>query len=299
MSKFIKGSLADMLPALMILRNQLDHAPQPVGTSFPLDAANDHCVAKRESLTAEMFLRTEPSLRVIEQEMERQREYDDKGRLVAIGKLRFSDGTTTEQAFKRGPDGTIVKYDRQMPEGAMMGCKETLSEYSGGRPAKITIGNSTFSKRFGLGHRVYIPNGERRRGRSYSQAESKAMLADAIANTPVMPTIIKCPPGMASGTAQYSDQFIGMKIGSTGRGGAENWTDVFSAGEDRIEADKAFDGLSRKDKAVLKAAMKAKSMAEVGVAAGQSPEYARRKGGKAALIAANDNYIAAMKKISA
>src|SRR5690606_38196568 len=141
--------------------------------------------------------------------------------------------------------------------------------------------------------RGYIPSGRRRKGRSYSAAESRALIEQAIANTPVLPPVTKCPPGIASGTARYSEQFIAMKIGSTGKGGLNHWVERYTAGQEYEAWVAAHKSLSEKDRTVRDTALTAETLAEVGQAAGQSKMYAdKRSGWRRALIAPNDNLAA-------
>jgi len=278
--------------------------------------ANDNgVVAKSEQLTTEKLLKITPSIEEIgramagdwlwaDPEFHPTLTNEDKtplqlastGPLKSIGKLKFSDGESREKAYMRGPDGDTIQYDRRMPRGAMLGTTESLVEPSGAN-GTLKIGNSTFSQRFSVPNHPYIPSKTRRKGRSYSSDESRALIAEAMANTPVLPPVTVYQKGLAAGTAQYSDQFIGMKIGSTGKGGAPGWVDIFVAGEEHDAERKAHDEMTMKDKAVFAAAMVAQTFEDVGVAAGQSPLYAKyRGGGKRALRAANDNYSANLQK---
>lgn len=301
--------LAEQLTAFFSRVTTPDHKPEPITSSFSMTPANDNQVkAKSEQLTTEKLLKITPSVEQVVREMAGQwvwsepevapagKQLATTGPLASIGNLKFSDGKKTEKAYMRGPDGDTIQYDRRMPRGAMLGTTESLVEPSGAN-GSIKIGNSVFSQRFKLDNHQYIPSKTRRRGRSYTSDESRDLLATAIANTSVMPTVTICPTGMAAGTAQYSDQFIGMKIGSTGKGGAPSWVDIFTAGQEHEAERKAHDEMSMKDKTVFAAAMVAQTFEEVGVAAGQSPLYAKyRGGGKRAIIAANDNYAINLQK---
>jgi hypothetical protein len=69
-----------------------------------------------------------------------------------------------------------------------------------------------------------------------------------------------------------------------------------------IERDVWFDALQElkdRDREVLEAALEAKTYTDVGRSAGMSEEYSRRKGGRRALLSANDNLAAAIKKYAA
>jgi hypothetical protein len=82
-------------------------------------------------------------------------------------------------------------------------------------------------------------------------------------------------------------------------GGGEKWEDTLTA---MIERDVWFDALQElkdRDREVLEAALEAKTYTDVGRSAGMSEEYSRRKGGRRALLSANDNLAAAIKKYAA
>ena len=125
------------------------------------------------------------------------------------------------------------------------------------------------------------------------------MCDEAFANTPVLPEVKHYPAGLPATRDLVSDHFIGMKVAATGQAGGAAWQDVSGAIVQREIWDAALSEMKGEDVAVLDKAMKAGTYAEVGAAAGQGEEYARRKGGKRALVAANDNLAASLKKHSA
>lgn len=293
-------TLADQLSALIAKRNRPDHPPEPIVSNFVTDPV---IVAIEPEVRATMFteqnLRVTPSVEQIRREMHGPVDRNKDGQVIAIGRLKFSDGTQTEKAFTIGPDGDVVQYDRRMPTGAMLGTEERLTDSSGGgnAPAKVLVSNIALAEAMGVIHKPYVPGGRKRRGKSYKASESQAMLSEAIANTAVMPTVTICPPGLANGTQQASDCFIGMKIGSTGKGGLIQWVDLYTAGREHDDWVAAEQAIEPKDRAALDAAMTARTFADIGVAVGQSENYAKyRGGGKRALVAANDNFLAAMSK---
>jgi hypothetical protein len=304
--------LAEQLTAFLAYVTTPDHKPEPLKSSFAFVPANDNgVVSKIERLANEKLLKVTPSVEEILRNMKGDWTWGDPefvvdpktgektqlastGPLKSIGDLKFSDGKQTEKAHMRGPDGDTIQYDRRMPRGAMLGTTESLIEDAGGTSVAITIGNGAFCERFGVDRHEYVPGGRRRRGRSYTADESKVLLAEAIANTTVLPEVKKLPPGMAAGTAQFSDQFIGMKIGSTGSSGAPSWIDIFMAGVDWEEDRRAHDEMSTQDKSVFAAAMEAQTLADI--SPGGSTFRARERG-KRLLVAANDNYAANLRKL--
>lgn len=314
----VPTKLAEQLQALLDYRNRPDTPPDPLQSSWTTDpstviieqdAGDEEEFAERYA--EDMLLEVTPSIKEIVRQIQAGEVVrNEAGQIVAIGTLRFSDGEKHERAHKRGLDGDVVAYMRKMPAGAMLGTTEKIGgPHAGGLPPTVTISNQNITALFfgrdetgkPNNYRTYQPGvRSKRRGRSYTAEESRKLIDEAIANTKVMPPVTKCPPGMASGTARFSDQFIGLKIGSTGKGGAPNWVDFFMAGRDHEEWMEAVADLDEKDVTVLSAALSARSFAEVGVAVGQGAAYADKKGGgKRALIAANDNLTAAIKKMQA
>lgn len=296
MSPRSKGSLADQLQALLAYRNTPDHRPEPLQSNWSVAPANDnHITARTERLANEKLLKVTPTIEEILRNMREDWVWRD-GRVASIGRLKFSDGTKHEMGLVTGLDGKVERRMVRVPAGAMLGCTETLTEDAGGQSANITIGNAEFCRRMGVTPRKFIPSGTRRRGKSYSPAQSRALIAEAIANTPVMPAVTMCPPGVASGTAQYSDQFNGGKIGSTGKGGLIHWVDLYVAGLEHDAWVAAGHAVSPEDKAVLEAAMTATSLASMGRG---GHRRTRERQALKRLVAANDNYFAAYRKFSA
>lgn len=318
--------LAEQLTALMEYRNRPDTAPDPLRSSWSTDPSTviveqtvDEDEVVVDTFSEDLLLEIRPSIREIVRNFaggtieraapEKDKEGNPKtkfGPIVSIGKLKFSDGEKHERAYKRGLDGDVVAYMRKMPRGAMLGTTEKVGgPHAGGPPATVTISNSNVTALvMGRGadgepnnYRPFKPaTGERRKGTSLTAEESRKLIDEAFANTPNPPPVKKCPPGMASGTAKFSDQFIGMKIGSTGKAGAPNWVDFFMAARDHEEWVESVGQVEERHVAVLEAAMSARSLKDVGLAAGQAPEYARRKGGKLILVAANDNLAQKIRK---
>lgn len=222
---------------------------------------------------------------------------NDNGQITRIGKLRFSDGTQTEKALKKpqGKKGKAVEFRADMPVGAMLGTREASTNEKGSRKASS---KRFFEETLGAKHR-YIPGSRRKRGgKSYSADESREMLAAAVANTPTMPPATVCEPGIASGSRDVAELFIGMRKTTCAGGGAISWVDQYTAHRDRKVWLQAAKDLSPEDTTVLNAAMTARNFGDIGAAAGHSGPYAA-KAGKRLLMAANDNYLAAVKKLAA
>lgn len=228
--------------------------------------------------------------------------------IVRWGTLRFSDGTQTEQGFKLSIDGDAVPAQIRMPTGAMLGTTDKERAQRGGdeNPQDSSGTNAYFAgedtefRPAGL-FKAKFPGRVKRKARSErtgpkTKADARQWLADAIAGTDIMPAVTECPDGFPASPANLAQLFPSMVKVATGSSGSMAWQDIVSEREARSEFFRWVDGLDGKDRAVLEATRTAKTYADVGAAVGQSPEYARRKGGRKAMIAANDNLMAAIKK---
>lgn len=290
--------------AILSYRNHQDHEPEPLRSNWATVPADETVsTAQSEKLSSDFLVETKPSPKKLEKAIEAAKngdiEYYPNGTIARIGTLKFADGKKhCQKVTVIGPFGDVEEEWQLLPGGAMLGCSERLTTAAGGQGTAVTLPNDDTCMRMGVAKHTFIPKGTTITGRDYTPEETQAKIDEAIANTAVMPPVTKCPPGIAAGTACYSDQFIGGKIGSTGKGGAVQWYDVFAARRQQIEEREAHDALSTADKRALRAALTAASFEEVGIAAGLSPIYAKKGGGKARLLAANDNLDAALKKIA-
>lgn len=305
-AKVARGSLADALAAVLEFRNRPDSPPDPLQSSWSTDPATviadgsfdgDEPV---EPMAEDLLLEITPSIAKIMHEVKVgvvKRKGGKNGAIVEIGKLKFSDGTQTEQAMVNGATGVEVKKV-VMRAGSMLGTTEKLGGSHGGTGgASVTIGNAVLSERFGVDHRPYTPAiRNRRKGKSITAQQSRELIDQAIANTPALPPVTICPPGVASGTAQYSDQFIGMKIGSTGKGGAPSWTDEFMAMRDYQDWQAAVRDAEPQHIAVITSAMSAKAIVELG---DKGHRRTMERQGWRKLTAANDNLAENKRKFAA
>lgn len=288
------ASLADQLAALLAYRNRPEPEATPIKSNWTTVPANDNADPEEiADMRIERRLEIVPSMKTIVEEMTKDVERDRDGKIIAIGKLRFSDGSQTERAHMYGPDGKLIRYDARMPVGAMLGTKEKADAQSGPaeNPQEVALSNRYFAEMFGIApHRYISGTRNRRHGKSYSVDESRATLATAIASTAEMPAVKQCPAGLPCGSQRVADSFLGMKKSSKGESGSMAWEDISTSIVHREIWAETIAALKDDDKNVLDFAMSAQSMAELGVAAGQSRQYAdKRGGGKRRLVAANDN----------
>src|SRR5690606_5678782 len=120
-------------------------------------------------------------------------------------------GTQTELALVRDANGQVVEKRVRMPVSAMLGARERVRQEKGGT-AVWGATNATWRKWLGNPQPAQkVGSGPVRRGKSYTPAESRAMLAAAIANTTVMPSVMKCPPGLPHKPDRVADIFLAGK----------------------------------------------------------------------------------------
>jgi len=315
------GSLAEQLAAFRQYATMPDHELEPIQTNWSTVPENDNNPEDVVEMQVERRWRMKPSTEEIMRqvktgdvergdpsEMEITKNDQSKvvvvpGPIIRIGRLRFSDGAQTEQAMKVTIDGKVVTFQARMPTGALLGTKDAAESQLGAEEdgQHVAASNAYFVEMFGtLPHR-YKAGSKRRKGKNYSHEESKALLVSALANTDMTKvTRTYYPSGLPCGSAKVSENFLGMQKSTKGESGSLMWQDIVSARADQGAWLWAVASLAEKDRSVLDVAAKAGTYEEVGVAAGQSRKYAKfNGGGRRALIAANDNLMAAIKKYSA
>ncbi len=286
------GSLAEQLAALKAYATTPDHDPEPIQTNWTIIPANDNDPEEVAEMTVERRWRMKPSTaEIMRQVLTGDVERNEAGQVVRIGKLRFSDGSQTEQAMKVTIDGKVVSFQARMPAGAMLGMKDAAESQLGGEEDSqhVTASNDYFATMLKTGRHRYKAGGKRRRGKNYSHAESVELLASALANTD-MSKVVRTyyPAGLPCGSAKVAESFLGMQKGKKGESGSVMWQDIVSAREERIAYGWAIAALSDNDRDVLDAAVKAKSFGQVGASLGFAGKTAERRG-KRAVLAANDN----------
>jgi hypothetical protein len=290
---------ADLAEQLIAWRNRPEGPIEPAKTNWSVIPANDN--ANPDEIVDygfERHLRITPSVEeIVRQVADGPETRNEEGTIVAIGKLRFSDGGQTEKAYCYGPEGKLIQYDALMPIGSMLGTRDKPDGQLGGtgfRQSDVERSNNGLAALLDTVYPVHIRSGERRNGRGYSRAESIAMLAEAYANTPVLPTIKHYPPGLPCGSARPYEAFVGMSKGKKGESGAIAWEDIASSIVSREIWDETLRCLSASDTQTLDHAMTAKNMREIGEAHGFVGKRAERMG-KQILAGANDNLAEAMR----
>lgn len=296
------ASLAEQLTGLRLYVSTPDHDPEPIQTNWAVTAANDNNPEDIEGMKVERRWRMKPSVEEIMRSVQSGDIHrNDAGQVVRMGKLKFSDGTQTEQAFKLTIDGKVVAFQARMPVGALLGTKDAAESQLGGDEDSqhVTASNRYFADMLDTMPHRYKAGGKRKRGSATSREDAKRELAEAYANTDMSKvTFTRYPDGLPCGSAKVADSFLGMQKGKKGESGSVMWQDIVSAKADRDVWAAAVDTLMHADRTALDAAAAGSSMRKVGESLGFSGKNAERRG-KRALIAANDNLMAAINAYAA
>ncbi len=294
------ASLADQLKALRKYATTPDHEPEPLQTNWTLVAANDNNPEDTEGMTVERRWRMKPSIEEILRQVESgDVEQNSDGKIVRIGRLRFSDGTQTERGHKLTIDGKVVAAQIRMPVGAMLGTKDAAESQLGAEEDSqhVTASNLYFADLMKTQPHRYRPGGKRRPGKNYTRAEAIAMLAEAKANTDMSKVkITKYPDGLPCGSQKMSDIFPGMVKTQKGESGSLAWQDIVIAKADRDVWAASIASLSKTDKSTLDSATSARSFEDLG---GGTPRRTAIRKGRRALMAANDNLMRAVEAYAA
>ncbi|OJH53484.1 hypothetical protein ATN81_19035 [Agrobacterium pusense] len=233
---------------------------------------------------------------------------NDKGQTVRWGSLRFSDGTQTEQGFKVTADGEVVTHQFIVPPGGMLGTTDKERVQRGGdeNPEDATSTRNYFSGKktefrpaglFNALRSKPVKRAKRKdRTGPKTKAEERQWLADAIAGTAVMPEVKKISDGFPAFPSNLAQLFPGLVKVCTGSSGSQAWNDIATLREDRDEWFKWVASLKDEDRLVIEVARTAGSY--VDLAKKGTPRRTAFRQGKARLIAANDNLMAAMNKMA-
>lgn len=294
------GSLAEQLAAVRRFATEPDHQPEPLQTNWSVVPANDNNPDEIEDLKHDRKRLVTPSVAEIMKNVAAgEVERNEAGQVVRIGRLRFSDGTQTEKAYRLTIDGGVEEYAARMPAGAMLGSRDKVDVALGGddNPQEVTDSNQYFADMLDTKKARYLTGKKHKGPRVRITAdEARAELVKAYANTDMSKvTFTRCPDGLPCGSARIADSFLGMQKTTCAGGGSMMWQDIVTAMADRKEWFDAVDELKDEDRATLEAARSARNMAEIGMKAGHQGKQAERQG-KRRLMAANDNLMAALRK---
>jgi len=294
------SSLAEQLAGLKFYSQRPIGEHQPSKTNWSTETSNDNA----EDL-ADLHIERRWSTRPTEMEIMREvakdetltgHHIDGSGKkrkvTVGIGKLRFSDGTQTEKAYRRSIDGKIIQYDARLPVGAMIGVVEREERILGGDDVASNEGYSHFYKGKRSNHAVKKARGTRV---DFTKAEARQMLVDAIKNTPAMPEVKVCKDGFPWKPSGLRELFMGLEKGRKGETGSVAWTDITDSLAQREMWSASIDKLTGSDKKTLDDAVVARSFADLG---GEGHKRTAQRRGKARLIAANDNLMEVINKMA-
>ncbi|MGV1793865.1 hypothetical protein [Rhizobium sp. A37_96] len=232
---------------------------------------------------------------------------DDNGNphkvVTRMGGLHFSDGSQYERGYKLVM-GKVVPAKIRMPIGAILHTREKSARDKGAAPdpAEISASNAYFSaektdeRPAGLfqaklsGPVTKKPRKERTGPRT--KTEARQWLADAIANTAVLPPVKKYPDGFPSGPKSLAQLFPGLVKIATGDTGSQGWEETASKVTERLIWHQTLAKMQGDHVEILTRAVSAKNLAELGIARGYHGKYAI-EAGRRLLIAANDNFLQA------
>ncbi|MCO6423825.1 hypothetical protein JT737_19145 [Sinorhizobium meliloti] len=212
--------------------------------------------------------------------------------ITRIGKLRFSDGTQTERGHKLVLE-KVVEAQIDMPVGAMLGGRERSTRDKGGEE---DCSGSNAHYRWMVDGRTATPpklRPKKQEREKTTKAQDRQALADAYANTPVMPEIKRYPDGFPASPTNLRQLFIGGRKGKNGESGSQAWQDIYTEKENREKFQRGLDAMHDAHVRVLTEAMSAKSLAELGETRGYKGRHAI-DAGRRLLRAANDNFLKAM-----
>lgn len=291
----------DFGAALLAYRNRPEGEPAEVQTNWTTIPANDNASPEEVAdFSFERKLLITPSVEEIMRNVEAgPTARNDKGQIVRIGNLRFSDGTQTERDYCYGVDDKVIQYDRRMPAGAMLGTREKAESQLGGKgitKTQLNRSNDFFAETLGTNAPTYKTRGKRRNGKSIKVEEARRILANAIANTPIMPTVTKLPTALPCGAERVADSFLGMQKAKKGEAGSIMWQDIASSTVHREIWDEALASMKEEYVETLEKTLTARTLADI--APGGHKRSAERRG-KRLIEAANDNLHEALRKVSA
>ncbi|TPJ86942.1 MULTISPECIES: hypothetical protein [unclassified Mesorhizobium] len=289
------ASMADQLKALLAYRNRPEGPIETVKTNWKTIAANDNNPEDLDGLYIERERPIRPRLgEIMESVKSKYVEHSDDGKIIRIGKLRFSDGTQTEKAHRYSVDGKLIEYDAVMPIGAMLGTSEKQERILGG---DTISSNGAYTAAYGGRH----PNKVRRKDKDKRASEkpaperSKADMRAEIASLPSFP-VKMYKKGFPWKPSNLRELFMGLEKGRKGESGSVAWEDISTHIVEREVWAETMAALSNEDKVDLDKVMTADNVSDFG---GTGHRRTNERRGKRRLKAMNDNFYASYKKSAA
>lgn len=301
------GYMRDGLESLLHWRDKPEGNVETQQTNWSIVAANDNNPEDIASKHVERRISIRPTIDEIRNAIDTgeiirapdlvsENNNRTPGPIIAIGTLRFSDGTQTERAYTHGADGRLVQYDAPMPLGAMLGTTERQERLLGGDTAASNAGYRTT---YGAQYSKPTKRRKKKTDEPKPLTKDEMRLASEYANNnPDMVRVFK--KGFPWKPYKLRELFAGIEIGAgNGNGGSVGWEDISDAISKREVWAETIAALSDgKGAETLDIAMAAKTMREIGEAHGFKGKRAERMG-KKILRAANDNLSVALKKSAA
>ncbi|MBZ9659795.1 hypothetical protein LB523_12135 [Mesorhizobium sp. ESP-6-4] len=289
------GSLSEQLGALKSYRGRPEGTIETVQTNWKTIAANDNSPEDLDGLHIERRRSVRPTIGEIRTAFEDGETLRNEcGQIVAIGQLRFSDGTQTEKAYRYSVDGKLIEYDAPMPVGAMLGTGDKQERVLGG---DTITSSAIYTAVYGGKH----PNKVRRKDKDARASEkpaperTKLQMRGEIAALPEYPITV-CKKGFPWKPSSLRELFMGLEKVKKGEAGSIAWEDISTHVVEREVWAETMASLSKKDFEDMDKAMTASSVSEFG---GSGHQRTKERRGKRRLKAVNDNFIAAMKKSAA
>jgi hypothetical protein len=289
------ASLAEQLTALLAYRNRPEGPIETVKTNWKTIAAANDNTEQDLDLHIERRRSIRPTLGEIKKAFtEGETVRNDEGRVVSIGPLRFSDGTQTEKAFRFSIDGKLIEYDARMPVGAMLGTKDKQERILGG---DTISSNAAYTAVYGGKHsnKVTRKDKDKRAAEEQAPYRTKAQMRAEIAALPEFPVTV-CKKGFPWKPSNLRELFTGLEKGKKGESGSVAWEDISTHMVEREVWAETISALPKRDKDVLDVALTASTLADIKPG---GTDRGARKRGKRLLVAANDNFAAALKKSAA
>lgn len=321
------GTVTKLSGKLVAIRAYIDRDEAPTGiqTNWTTEPANDNKAPA--GMSVECAHEITPSIEAIERimndiELVWRRE---PRRLGGKGKQELH-AWPVQRDVERDQFGDVVRqrvgalvFDGK---NALLGHQERATREKGG--AAQTIPNSHVAAYVGAEDIVFIPAAKlKRKGIPMKKSETRAYLREMGVNGEVdLPEarhnagldIYTKPkrPVLPAGSPVVGNIFLGQMKAPPKKGGTEMWQDLAGnvrKGEIEVWQDlygniygkdewrRAHAKLPEADRTTLHALETAKTMADIGKAHGYSGAFATKQGRKA-LIAANDNLGAALKKFA-
>ena len=224
------------------------------------------------------------------------------GAIIRMGRIRFSDGKNYERCDMLVEGGKVVIGLKRMPKGAMLGGKVKADQSPGGVTDPIGSNGYFADVLEAKPHRYITGKRGRRKACDFPNpplppTDMPFNEARAFCGLPAVERDMRV--ALPCGSPRVAESFLGMRKTTCSGGGSEaGWEDLCTMMIEKEQWLGASKEISAQDKAVFRAAGKAKNYGDIGASLGLHGDSAR-KAGALALSAANENLAASLKKLAA